>query len=71
LSANIGKIYSLTQVESTKILNKKDMFKKYVIGKKVKFKIDLIMLTTFGTKRNNYYNSLNINRDIKLSDMID
>ena len=64
-------IYSLTQVESTKILNKKDMFKKHVIGNKVKFKIDLIMLTTFGTKRNNYYNSLNINRDIKLGDMID
>ena len=64
-------IYSLTQAESTNILNKKEMFKKYVIGNKVKFKIDLIMLTTFGSLRNKHYNELNINKDIKLGDMID
>jgi hypothetical protein len=64
-------VYSLSEVEKNKILNKKDMFKKYVIGNKVKFKIDLIMLTTFGSLRNKYYNELNINRDIKLSDMIE
>ncbi|MEA2018443.1 MAG: hypothetical protein U9N59_08340 [Campylobacterota bacterium] len=53
-----------------KILNKKNMFKKYVIGNKVKFKIDLILLTTFGTSKNKHYNELNINSDIKHSDMI-
>ena len=63
-------IYPLSETEKNKILNKKAMFIKHVIGAKVKYKIDLIMLTAFGSVRNKHYNTLNINSDIQLQDLL-
>ena len=46
------------------------MFKKYGL-KKGKYDIKLIMLTSYGCERNIHFNSLNIARDIKLSELLD
>jgi hypothetical protein len=65
------KLYSMTEVEKNKILNKKEMFKKYVIGKKVKYKIDIVMLSAFGCVKNNKnYKSLGIQKDMTLQDLL-
>jgi uncharacterized protein len=54
---------------SAKLLNKKNMFAKYGVGKK-RHDIKMVMLTTFGTKKNQYYHSANISNDITLAELI-
>lgn len=61
--------FSITQEEYKKILNKKEMLIKHGLKNK-KYDIKLIMLTTYGTKINRYYNNLPINDDIKLNNML-
>jgi len=51
------------------LLNKKEMFIKYGIPVGSKYKIDFVMLTSLGTKRNEFYNELRINKNLVLSDL--
>ncbi|MEA3352191.1 MAG: ATP-binding protein [Campylobacterota bacterium] len=54
----------------TKILqNKKDKFIAHGIKNK-KFDLKMVMLTTYGTKINQYYNQVPISKDIKLEELI-
>ena len=46
------------------------MFKEYGIKSKSKYELKLVMLSTFGTKRNANYNSLNIAKDITLKQLL-
>ena len=50
--------------------NKKMRFIKYGIGNRKKYDIKLIMLSTYGTKINRYYNSVNIAQDVTLEDLM-
>lgn len=51
------------------IQNKKEMFIKYGIKNK-KFDLKVVMLTTYGTKINQYYNQVPIAKDVKLGDLV-
>lgn len=65
-----NKEFSISKDYKNNLLHKKEMFKKYGL-KKAKYDIKLIMLTSYGCERNIHFNSLNIARDIKLSELLD
>ena len=50
--------------------NKLTQFRKYALSKKRKSELKLVMLTSFGCKKNSYYHGLNIADDIRLDDLI-
>ncbi len=53
-----------------KLENKINMFKEFGIKSKSKYELKLVMLSTYGTKRNINYNSLNIAKDITLKQLL-
>ncbi len=62
-------IYKIESTENSKILNKKKMFIKHGL-KNQKYDIKTVMLTTYGTVKNSYYNNIPINDDITLEALL-
>ena len=50
--------------------NKLKQFREYGLSNKTKSELKLVMLTSFGCKRNSYYHGLNIADDIVLDDLL-
>lgn len=64
-----NKEFEISKEYAKNLQNKKDTFKNFALKKK-KFDLKLIMLTTYGTKKNNYFNNLFIADDITLEKML-
>lgn len=63
-------IYVLDQSDAAKLKNKKAMFIKHALTTK-KYDIKTVMLTTYGTKKNNsHYSNIPINKEISLQEML-
>jgi uncharacterized protein len=62
--------YVITKEYKAKILNKIKMFQQYAL-KKSKYQIMFSMLTSYGCKKNEHYNSLNISADVRISDLLE
>ena len=62
--------FSITAEYAKNLSNKKKRFIEHGIGKIKKYDIKLIMLSTYGTKVNQYYNRVNIAQDVSLEDLI-
>jgi hypothetical protein len=63
------KEFVITKDYLPKLLNKKEVFKKYGISSK-RYDIKMSMLTTFGTKQNSHYEKATIGANIKLCDLL-
>lgn len=63
--------FTITKDYADILKNKVNKFKEYGIKLKSKYDLKLVMLTTFGTKRNQHYNSANVVKDITLSELLD
>jgi len=63
--------FTITKEYADNLRNKVAKFKEYGIKQKTRYDLKLVMLTTYGTKKNSYFNALNISSDITLSDLLD
>jgi AAA+ ATPase superfamily predicted ATPase len=61
--------FTIDKSYAKNLQNKKEKFIKYGIKNK-KYDLKVVMLTTYGTKINQYYNQIPIAKDIKLEDLI-
>ena len=61
--------FTIDKSYAIKLLNKKEMFIKYGIINK-KYDLKMVMLTTYGTKVNQYYNQVNIAFNVMLDDLV-
>ena len=62
--------FTITGDYAKNLINKKERFIQYGIGKRKKYDIKLIILSTYGTRINRYYNSVNVAQDILLEDLM-
>ena len=61
--------FSLDKEYANNLLNKKTKFIEHAITHK-KYDLKIIMLTTYGTKVNQYYNQVNISQNVMLADIM-
>jgi AAA+ ATPase superfamily predicted ATPase len=61
--------FSIDKFYAKNLKNKKEMFIKHGIKNK-KYDLKVVMLTTYGTKINQYYNQIPISKDMKLADLL-
>jgi len=61
--------FSLDKEYANNLLNKKTKFIEHAITHK-KYDLKIIMLTTYGTKVNQYYNQVNISQNVMLEDIM-
>lgn len=62
--------FVITKDYASSLKNKLTKFKEYGIKARSKYELKLVMLSTYGTKINQYYNALNISQDIKLEQLL-
>ena len=61
--------FSIDKEYANNLLNKKSKFIEHAIRHK-KYDLKMVMLTTYGTKINQYYNQVNISQNVTLEDII-
>ena len=62
--------FTITQDYANNLINKKSKFIEHGIMSKKKYDIKLVMLTTYGTKINRYFNQVNVAQDLCLEDLM-
>lgn len=62
--------YSISAEYAKKLKNKQVQFRKHGLNGKIKSEIKLVMLTTYGCKRNKEFSSLNISADLLLENLL-
>ena len=65
-----AQVFNIDKAYAENLLHKKQQFIKHGIEARKKYDIKLIMLTTYGTQVNRYYNQVNITQNISLEDLI-
>jgi len=65
-----GGEFTITADYAKNLMEKKKRFIEHGIGNRKKYDIKLIMLSTYGTKVNRYYNSVNVAQDVTLEDLM-
>lgn len=63
--------FTITKEYADNLRHKVAKFKEHGIKQKTRYDLKLVMLTTYGTKKNNHFNALNISSDITLGDLLD
>jgi hypothetical protein len=63
--------FTITKEYADNLRHKVSKFKEYGIKQKMRYDLKLVMLTTYGSKKNSHFNALNIASDITLGDLID
>jgi len=65
-----NQIFTIDKAYAENLWHKKQQFIKYGMESRKKYDIKLIMLTTYGTQVNRYYNQANIAQDVTLENLI-
>jgi AAA+ ATPase superfamily predicted ATPase len=63
-------VFTIDKAYASNLLNKKNKFIEHGIINK-KYELKMVMLTTYGTKVNQYYNQVNVSQNVMLDDLIE
>ena len=63
--------FAITKDYAENLRHKVAKFKEHAIKQKIRYDLKLVMLTTYGSKKNSHFNALNISSDITLGDLLD
>jgi AAA+ ATPase superfamily predicted ATPase len=62
--------FTISKEYADNLRHKVAKFKEHAIKQKMRYDLKLVMLTTYGTKKNSHFNALNISSDITLNDLL-
>jgi len=63
--------FTITKEYADNLRHKVAKFKEHAIKQKMRYDLKLVLLTTYGSKKNSHFNALNISSDITLGDLLD